>query len=61
MADERTWTAEELLALTPEERDLVIRAAIVTDSDQIPTELTRRARAKADAHIAANAGNPTTR
>jgi hypothetical protein len=53
MAENKIWTAEELLALSPDERDQVIRESVITDPDKIPTALTERARLKADARIAA--------
>ncbi len=53
MDSDRIWTAAELEALSPDERDAVIRDGFVTDPDQIPSELVERARRKADARIAA--------
>ena len=53
MAENKVWNAEELLALSPDERDQVIRDSVITDPDKIPTVVTERARLKADARIAA--------
>ena len=59
MADPKIWSAEELLAMSPDERDRVIRAGIVTDPAQIPAEFTERARRKAQARITATEGDRT--
>jgi hypothetical protein len=61
MTEPRIWSADELLAMTPDERDRVIRAGIITDPTQIPAALTARARRKADARIAATEGDHSTR
>ncbi len=61
MAELRIWRAEELLALTPDERDRVIRAGIVTDLTQIPAKVTERARRKADARISATEADHSAR
>ena len=36
MADERIWTAADLEALTPDERDRIVKEGIVTDLSQVP-------------------------
>ncbi len=61
MDADRIWTAAELEALTPDERDEVIRSGFVTDSDKIPTDLIERGRQKADARIAAAESSQTSR
>ncbi|MFT7600547.1 MAG: hypothetical protein ACI8TP_003490 [Acidimicrobiales bacterium] len=61
MAEHQIWSAEELVAMTPYERDRVIRAGIITDPKQIPAEVTERARRKADARITATEGDHSTR
>ena len=53
MAADRIWTAAELEAMTPNERDAVVRAGFVTDSATVSPELLARARRKAEARIAA--------
>ncbi len=53
MDTDRIWTAAELEALSPNERDAVIRAGFVTDPKKVPADLIERARSKADARIAA--------
>jgi hypothetical protein len=53
MDADRIWTAAELEALTPNERDAIVRAGFVTDPKHIPASLTERARRKADIRIAA--------
>lgn len=53
MADAAPWTADDLLAMSPNERERVIRAGLVTDPDAIPASVVERARHKADARIAA--------
>ena len=52
MADEKLWTADELLAMSPAERDAVVRAGFITDIEQIPPALLERARERIRAHIA---------
>lgn len=52
VADDKLWTADELLAMSPAERDAVVRAGFVTDIDQVPPDLLERARADIRAHIA---------
>ena len=56
MNGDRVWTAAELEALTPKERDAIVRAGFVTDPDDIPPGMTERARRKADVRIAATEG-----
>jgi hypothetical protein len=48
------WTADELLAMTPNERHAIVKAGIVTELDQVPLDLLERARADILAHIAAS-------
>jgi len=48
----KIWTADELLAMTPNERDAIVKAGIVTDLNQVPPPLLERARADIRAHIA---------
>lgn len=61
MAEDKIWNADELLAMTPNERDRVVRSGIITDPAQIPAAVTERARRKADARIAASEGDHSTR
>ncbi len=61
MAENEIWTADELLAMTPDERDQVIRDRVITDPSRIPAALTERARLKADARIAATESDHSTR
>ncbi len=61
MDADRIWTAAELEALSPDERDEVIRSGFVTDPDKIPTDLIERGRQKADARIAAAESSQTSR
>jgi hypothetical protein len=58
---DRIWTAAELEALTPNERDEVIRAGFVTDVTLIEPAVIERARRKAEARIALDEGTPTSR
>ncbi len=58
---DRIWTAAELEALSPNERDAVIRSGFVTDPNQVPSELLDRARRKTDARIAATEGSKPSR
>lgn len=61
MASNRIWTADELLALSPNERDQVIREGVITDPEQIPAAVTERARLKADARISATESDHSAR
>ena len=45
MAEDHIWTAEALERLTPEERDRVVKASIVTDLSKVPPEFLERIRA----------------
>jgi len=51
MADGETWTAEELVAMSPNERYNIVKAGIVTDLDQIPPQFVERVRANVRTHI----------
>ncbi len=61
MGADRIWTAAELEALSPNERDAVIRSGFVTDPDEVPPELLDRALRKADERIAATEGSKPSR
>lgn len=61
MAEDRIWSAEDLLAMSPDERDRVIRAGIITDPSRIPDSVIQHARRKADARVAATEGDHSTR
>ncbi len=50
---DRIWSAAELEALTPDERDATIRAGFVSDPDDVSSTLVDRARQKVDARVAA--------
>jgi len=52
MPEGKIWTADELLAMTPNERHEIVKAGIVTDLDQVPLDLLETARADIRAHIA---------
>ena len=52
MAESGIWTADELLAMSPDERVQVIRDGVITDPELIPASVAERARFKADARIA---------
>ena len=58
---DRIWTAAELEALSPNERDALIRSGFVTDPDKIPADLIERARRKTDARIAATESSQPSR
>jgi hypothetical protein len=60
VANDRIWTAAELEALSPEARSAVVRAGFVTDPAKISPSLMEKARAKADARIAATEGTRAT-
>ena len=61
MAENGIWSAEDLLALSPGERDQVIRDGVITDLERIPASVAERARAKADARIASIESDHSTR
>jgi hypothetical protein len=56
MADDRIWTAAELEALSPNERDEVVKSGFVTDLSQVSPDLLDRARRKVDRWVAATEG-----
>lgn len=46
MADEKLWTAAELEALTPEERECLFAERVVKDLSQVSPEFLAKVRAK---------------
>lgn len=60
MADGSTWTADELLAMSPQERLEAIKADMITDLNQMPPEMLAKARADIRAHIAETGSTPPT-
>ena len=48
----KIWTADELLAMSPNERFATVQAGFVTELDDVPEYLVERARADIRAHIA---------
>lgn len=60
MGHEKTWTAEELEKLSPEARNEIIRAGIVTDVDQVPPVFLERVRENVRDHIASTEAAATT-
>ena len=61
MANDHVWTATELEALTPNERDAVVRGGFVTDPALVPADLLDRARRKTDTRITQIEGTQTSR
>lgn len=61
MSGDRIWTASELEALTPNERDAVVRSGFVTDPARVSPDLLARARHKADGRITATEGTEANR
>jgi hypothetical protein len=61
MSGDRIWTASELEALTPDQRDAAVRAGFVTDPAEVSPDLLARARRKADVRIAATEGTEAKR
>ncbi len=59
MPQGKIWTADELLAMTPNERHKIVKAGIITDLDQVPPAFLDRVRANALDHLARTEG-PTT-
>jgi len=51
MSSDRIWSAEELLELSPAERDEIIRARITSDLSAAPPHLLEQARADISAHL----------
>lgn len=51
MADGRTWSAEELLAMSPDERFEMVQAGFVDDLGQVPPEFLGRLRKNIRDHI----------
>ena len=48
----KVWTADELFAMTPNERYAVVQESIVTDIDKVPADLLEQARSDIRSHIA---------
>ncbi len=48
----KVWTADELFAMTPNERHDVVQGSIVTDIDKVPGELLEQARSDIRSHLA---------
>ena len=57
MATDHVWTPAELEALSPDERDAVVRAGFITDPKLVPAHLLERAQQKAKARIAQAEGS----
>lgn len=53
MADDRTWTADELEQLTPDERHRLLNERVVTDLADVSPEFLARARSKGRALLEA--------
>ena len=52
MPEGKVWTADELLAMTPNERHEIVKAGIDNDVAHVPLELLELARADIRDHIA---------
>ena len=61
MHEGKTWTADELLAMTPDERHEVVQASTVVDLSQVPPELLKRAQEDIRLHIVSNESSAPTR
>ena len=61
MDERKTWTAEELEKLAPQERSEIVQAGIVTDLTQVPEDFLDRVRANVRDHITATESAATTR
>ncbi len=59
MPSGKIWTADELLAMTPNERHEIVKAGIITDLDQVPDVFLDRVRANVLEHIARSEGPNT--
>ena len=46
------WTADELFAMTPNERHEVVQASIVTEVAEVPNDLLQQAQADIRSHVA---------
>jgi len=52
MATDQVWNAAELEALSPDERDAVVRDGFITDPEMVPAPLLERAQRRVKARIA---------
>ena len=48
----KVWTADELFAMTPNDRYDVVQASIVSDIDEVPANLLKQAQSDIRRHIA---------
>ena len=55
----KIWPAQELGKMSPNERQLIVRAGFETDLSKVSPELLERTRRKIESHIAANQGATT--
>ena len=55
----KIWPAQELGNMSPNERQLIVRAGFETDLSKVSPELLARTRRKLESHIAANQGATT--
>ncbi len=54
VADQKIWTADELLALSPEERQRLFQERLITDLDRVPPHVLEKVRTFIREHIAEN-------
>jgi hypothetical protein len=60
MSEQRIWTADELLAKSPDEREAIVREGFVNDPSLVSPDLLSRARKKIDERIAATEESAST-
>lgn len=56
MGAAKIWSAEELEAMSPNEREAIVRAGFETDLSKVSPDLLERARRKIESHIESNDG-----
>jgi hypothetical protein len=61
MGESTSRSVEELDAMSPNERDTLVREGIVTDPESMPADLVERARQRIAPRVAARDASPTAR
>lgn len=61
MGEPPTRSVEDLEAMSPNERDALVREGIVTEPELIPADLVNRARERIAPRVAARDASPTAR
>jgi len=61
MGEPPTRSVEDLEAMSPNERDALVRDGIVTEPESMPADLVERARERIAPRVAARDASPTAR